>query len=241
MPKLPKWIGDFMESSFVNKFCNVRVTHTEYLHSNIKKIRFEGDFSDINFREGQAIIFRINDNEFRNYTPSFFDAEAGVCEVLFHLHGNGPGSNFIHALQAGESLSMGMPRGFRILRQTSKYHFFFGDETTIGLFKSLKDAIDVEEQNYIGVLELDQDLEEVPEKLGLMLDVVEKSPSHAATAIRFLNELDENLWNLWKTGSFYLMGNARSIQNFRKALRVRGIANAQIVTQPFWAEGRAGL
>ena len=241
MPKLPKWIGDFMESSFVNKFCNVRVIYTEYLNVNIKRIRFEGDFSNIKFREGQAIIFRINDNEFRNYTPSLFDAEAGICEVLFHLHGNGPGSNFIDALKFGDQLSMGMPRGFSILRQTSKYHFFFGDETTIGLFKSLKDAIDVEEQNYIGVLEMDKDLEAIPEKLGLMLDVVPKSLSPAETAIKFLNELDESLWNLWKTGSFYLMGNAHSIQNFRKALRIRGIANAQIVTQPFWVEGKSGL
>lgn len=241
MPKLPKWIGDFMESSFINKFCPVTITHIEYLHPQIKLIRFEGDFSAVRFKEGQAIIFRISEREFRNYTPYYFDSETGVCDVLFHLNSNGSGSRYMNSLETGETLLMGLPRGLNILKKTSKYHFFFGDETTLGLFKSLKVEIDKQEQNYIGVLEMDGGIEDVPEKMGLLIDVVPKSATHAERAINFLNELDEIIWTLWKSGTFYLMGNASSIQNFRKALRTRGISNAQIITQPYWAEGKCGL
>jgi NADPH-dependent ferric siderophore reductase len=37
------------------------------------------------------------------------------------------------------------------------------------------------------------------------------------------------------------MGNAKSIQAFRKALREKGVSNKNIHTQPYWAEGKVGL
>ncbi|MNL32853.1 hypothetical protein D3C87_1547310 [compost metagenome] len=76
---------------------------------------------------------------------------------------------------------------------------------------------------------------------GLMLDMVPKSINKAEYAIDSLRNLDVKIWDLWKNGYFYLMGNAKSIQTFRKALKEKGIQSNNIYTQPFWADGKVGL
>jgi NADPH-dependent ferric siderophore reductase len=134
-----------------------------------------------------------------------------------------------------------LPRGFSVYDTTAKYHFFFGDETCISVFKSMKDEINSTENNYLGILELDKESVEVPAKLGLVVDVVPKSINKAEFAIQSLHKLDPEIWNLWQNGQFYLLGNAKSIQAFRKALKEKGVSNKNIYTQPYWAEGKIGL
>ena len=241
MPKVPKWVADAMESIFSGKTRKVIVVEVSYLHPSLKKITFKGDFTGVKFKIGQAIFFRVDDMNFRNYTPSYWNSTTGVCEVIFHLHGNGPGSRYIDELKLNDTLTMGLPRGFDMYKNSYNYHFFFGDETAIGLFKSLKQVIDENGQNYIGVLEADKDFCSFETDLGCLLDVVPKSQNKAENAISFLESINGSLWELWKSGVFYLMGNARSIQNFRKALKEKGVSSKNIITQPYWVEGKIGL
>lgn len=230
-----------METAFSSKLRQVTVIHTEYLNPQLKKIRFAGDLAGTTYSAGQAIVLKVNDTSYRNYTPCLWDSEAGVAEVLFHLHGNGPGSELLSDLQKGDTLLMGLPRGFRLHRKDNRYHFFFGDETTLGLFMSLKEAIQAKGQLYIGLLELDEQAKDIPDQLGLMTDITDKTSFTASQASAFLDSLDRHIWNLWKSGTFYLMGNARSIQLFRSALKAQGIPARNIVTQPYWAQGKIGL
>lgn len=241
MPQIPKWIGDTVETVFSSKIPLVAVTQTKYIHPQLKSIRFEGNFDNIAFRAGQPVAIRVDERNYRNYTPSFFSREQGICDILFHLHGNGPGSAFAHRLEAGDTLRMSAPRGRYLYRPEHDYHFFFGDETTLGLFRSLKDLINEQGQNYIGVLELDEVMKDVPDKLDLMVDTVSRTGIHGEHAVRYLDELDNTLWDLWRHGIFYLMGNATSIQNVRKALKSRGISSSHMLTQPYWVEGKIGL
>lgn len=241
MSSMPKIIGDFIEMTFTNKICKVNVTTIETLGPNIKIIHFKGVFPHVKFRIGQAIVIRIDDTNYRNYTPSKWNSETGTFEVIFHIHHNGPGSKFIDNLKLNDQITVGLPRGFKIFNKEAKYHFFFGDETCISVFKSMKDEINCTENNYLGILELDEPSIPIPKKLGLNVDIVPKSINKAESAIKALQNLDAEIWDLWKNGFFYLMGNAKSIQAFRKALREKGISNKNIHTQPYWAEGKAGL
>lgn len=241
MPQMPKWIGDAVETIFGAKMPLVTITETAYIHQHLKRIRFEGNFDNISFRTGQPVAIRIDDRNYRNYTPSFFDKAKGICEILFHLHGKGPGSEMADQLHKGDTLRMTTPRGRNLYQPDSSYHFFFGDESTLGLFKNLKDKINEEEQNYIGVLELGEEMMDVPDKLGLMVDCVPRTDKQAELAVQYLRELDDVLWNLWKGGTFYLAGNARSIQEFRRALILKGVSSTQIIIQPYWVEGKVGL
>lgn len=229
-----------METALSSWVRRVTVTEIISLHPSLKKIRFAGEFSSVRFEVGQAVILRINDTDFRNYTPAHFDSKAGTCEVLFHLHGNGPGSAFIDSLQPGSTLLMGLPRGFSVLKKSSPCHFFYGDETTLGLFYSCAQVLRHTSQQYGGILEF-SDLSSIPDGLGLDLPVVEKKPGTAAPAISYLDQYSPAAWEAWKKGTFYLMGNALSIQQFRKALKERGVGSSHIVTQPYWAAGKIGL
>jgi len=241
MPKVPKWVADAMESIFSGMARHMVVTEIAYINPFIKKITFKGDLKNVKFRIGQAVFIRVDATNFRNYTPSYWNSAEGICEVIFHLHGNGPGSSFASAIKPGDAVSIGLPRGFDFYRKEQKYHFLFGDETAIGFFKSLKHAIDENGQNYIGVLELNPDSLHSEMSMECMLDVVPASANKAEHAVRFLENLDETVWELWRTGAFYLVGNARSIQNFRKALKDKGVSSKNITTQPYWMEGKIGL
>jgi len=241
MPKVPKWVADAMESVFSGKSRKVNIIDVTYINSYLKKITFKGDFKGVKFKIGQAIVIRVDDMNFRNYTPSYWNSDEGVFEVIFHLHGNGPGSDYISNLNLNDTLNISLPRGFDLYKKDYHYHFFFGDETAIGLFKSLKQVIDENDQNYIGVLEVDANSWNVKLTSECMLDVVPTSTNKAENAILFLESLDDSIWNLWKNGFFYLIGNAKSIQNFRKALKEKGVSGKHMLTQPYWMEGKIGL
>jgi len=238
---MPKIIGDFMEAAFSNKICKVSVTTVEMPSPNIKIVSFKGTFPHVKFKIGQAVVIRIDDTNYRNYTPSKWNSKNGTFEIIFHIHNNGPGSDCIKKLKPNDQITVGLPRGFKVFNKEAKYHFFFGDETCISVFKSMKDEINRTENNYLGILELDKESVQVPEKLGLNVDIVPKSNNKAEFAIKALHNLESEIWNLWKDGYFYLLGNAKSIQAFRKFLREKGVSNKNIHTQPYWAEGKVGL
>jgi NADPH-dependent ferric siderophore reductase len=241
MNSMPKIIGDFMELAFSNKICKVNVADTKMLSESIKMVTFKGNFPHIKFKIGQAIIIRIDDTNYRNYTPSKWNSEEGEFEVIFHIHKNGPGSHFVENLKPNDQVTVGMPRGFAFFKKEEKYQFFYGDETCISVFKSFKDEINQNENNYLGILELDPISMEVPKTIGLEVDLVQKTNNKAELAIDILNKLDSKIWNLWQHGYFYLMGNAKSIQAFRKVLKEKGVSNKNIYTQAYWAEGKIGL
>jgi len=230
-----------MESVFSGQNKKVTVIDIAYLNPFIKKITFKGDLAGTRFKTGQAVFIRVNDTSFRNYTPSRWDSDAGTFDIVFHIHGNGPGSSYSSALALNDVISIGLPRGFNFYKKEYDYHFFFGDETTIGIFESLKDVIEANGQNYIGILELNKDTLNDTIKTKCVLDIVPYAAHKAEHAIAHLHSLPNAVWELWKNGVFYLLGNARSIQNFRKALKDRGVSSRNIVTQPFWVEGKTGL
>jgi hypothetical protein len=64
---MPKWIGDWLESSAGPR---LRVLETVYVTPAIKKIRFQGNISKMNFLVGGASVIRVSETEYRNYTVS---------------------------------------------------------------------------------------------------------------------------------------------------------------------------
>jgi NADPH-dependent ferric siderophore reductase len=241
MPRVPKWVANAMETVFSSQIRKVVVTEIIYLNPHIVKVSFKGNLEKIKFKSGQAIAIRVNETNFRNYTPSHWDSKEGIFEVIFHLHGNGPGSQYISSLKLNDTLSIVLPRGFDLYRQDHKYHFLFGDETTIGLFKSLQHKIEENDQEYIGILELNQTTLSFKIDAISGLELVSVSDNKAQNAISLLEKLPEQVWQLWRNGAFYLMGNGRSIQRFRNALREKGVNIKNIKTQPYWMEGKFGL
>jgi hypothetical protein len=111
-----------------------------------------------------------------------------------------------------------------------KYHFFFGDETGIPLFDKARKKICYPEKIYIGVLILEDCYKNIPEQLGLLVDIVPGKGGACVQAINYLHTLDPGLWELWKQGIFHLAGRIDITYPFRKELTKMGIPDERIVT-----------
>ncbi|HEY8968471.1 MAG TPA: hypothetical protein VIM64_05250 [Puia sp.] len=110
-----------------------------------------------------------------------------------------------------------------------KYHFFFGDETSIEFFDNARRRIRYPEKRYIGVLELEECYKALPEQLGLLVDVVPAKGISAEHAIQFLHRLEPEIWELWKEGIFHLAGRWNIILPFQKELTRMGIPDERIL------------
>jgi NADPH-dependent ferric siderophore reductase len=241
MPRVPRWVADAMESVFSGQIRKVSILEITYLNPHLKKITFKGDFSTVSFKAGQAVAIRVDDTNFRNYTPSYWDSELGIFQIVFHLHGSGPGSSYISNLQLEDTIAIGLPRGFGLYKEKHQYHFFFGDETAVGLFENLQQVIEENGQDYIGILELNNDTLNYKISTNSGLDIVPSAPEKAQSAISLFEQLPDRVWELWKNAAFYLIGNGKSIQRFRDALKDKGVNIRNIKTQPYWMEGKFGL
>ncbi|MCD0490507.1 siderophore-interacting protein [Pedobacter sp. MC2016-14] len=242
MPRAPKWVGDALINILGSKYPIVKVNAVQSLHKELKNIVFEGDFEKMPFEISHAVAFRVSDRDFRNYTISGLDREKGQCEILFHIHGKGPGSDFINRLKVGDSLKMVPPRGKKFYQPESPSHFFFGDETTLGLFQSMAIEIDKRGQYYSGILELQKETIDIHESLGLdMIKIRRDNREPGGNTVECLEDLKGMAPDQFDNGVFYLSGNANAIQLIRKALLTMGINSKNIKTQAYWAEGRIGL
>lgn len=232
---IPKWMGDLFEDVLRP---NVKIIQTSYISPQIKKIRFRGDISKMNFQIGYANVIRVSETEYRNYTVACHDREKGIFDIIFHLHGNGVGSQYIDSLEKNDELYISPPRGKKLYDPNIKQQFIFGDETSLGLACSLLPVLKQNQYQFQFYFELDGENKNVPELLGLEnVTVYPKNGSFRNE--KWINDLPLFKTSEWKTASFILIGNVKSVQTFRKV--VKNNISGKITTQGYWLEGKKGL
>jgi NADPH-dependent ferric siderophore reductase len=69
--------------------------------------------------------------EMRDYTPRYWDVEAGWIELDFVLHGDGPASGWAARAQVGSKLVIGGPRGSLVIPAAYDWYLLAGDETAL--------------------------------------------------------------------------------------------------------------
>lgn len=244
MPRVPQWMADAMEKFFSGSYHASRVTEIEYLVPELKYVRFEGDFSGLktDFVAGNVIEIRVNETEFRHYTPSYFNREQGVCDILFYLHDKGPGSRWAEKLRVGDSVKLlGPGRKMSFVKYASA-HVVIGDETSIGLMQSINNASKLKARPCFCFMDIQH-------KHNSWLEWVNLEDCSYTTintmtldeCFRQYAEWIDNNNILPSYIAFYLSGNTTTIQQFRKELIRKGYSNKQIQTYPYWAEGKIGL
>lgn len=242
MPRIPKWLGDTIETVFSRMITPVDIIGVEYLLPALKKIVMKGDFSKMHFTPGNVIEFRVTDIEFRHYTVSAFDKERQTCEMLIYLHDRGVGSKWAQNLKAGDRIGLMGPTSRIKYKIDYEAHFIFGDETSIGLMQFIVKETERHGHSYYCLAELNELNHRWLETLGISAHIVEKEYAPAAKcAVEAIIEKPAGSWAQWSSAAFYLTGRAKSIQAVRKALVARGIAMKNIFTEPYWAEGKKGL
>ncbi|NIF04617.1 iron transporter [Chryseobacterium sp. Tr-659] len=240
MPSLPKWINDTVENVWSSKFKDCIITQIEPITSDLTRIRFSSDLWDVPYEPAYAIGIRINDRDFRNYSPFNFNKEAGTFDVLFHLHDiSAAGNHFVTRLSVDDSIKILMPRGKRFFDPAAKIHFSMGDETSLGSSLSIKEAAEDLNRTFICLHELEET--SALEKLNLY--GYHSSKNNTMKIIEafndFLNEEKEAIYR--DDVVFYLTGNGDRMSLIRKFLKARGVSPRCIKSQAYWMEGKKGL
>lgn len=232
MPQLPTFLADFMEPRFARK---ALVQEVWDLAPGLRKVAFQGAaLHGVSYRPGQEIEFRVSRRAFRHYTPSFFSPEDGYLEVLFHLHGLGPGSTWAQTLSAGQPVNILGPGGRFGLRDADN-HVFLGDETTLGLFSCLESSA---LRLCDGAIEVGPGALSWPDLAGLSIDSVERNGQRGAALVDWLEGVNIRVK---RRTAFYLAGHAQTIASLRRWLTHHGWARRQIHCKTYWADGKCGL
>ncbi|MCE7057960.1 FAD-binding oxidoreductase [Algoriphagus sp. AGSA1] len=232
---IPKWVGNLFEGALRP---NMKVIETSYIRRRIKLVRFQGDIAKMDFQIGYANVIRVSETELRNYTVALCDTKNGILDFLFHIHGNGVGSEYIDTLEVNDEVYISPPRGKRLFSPEIKQQLFFGDETSIGIACSALPVLKKNKHQYHFFFELGDENRDVPQLLEIdNVTVFSKKET-------FRNELwvrDLSIFQTpdWKQASFVLTGNVKSVQTFRKVLKDKTIG--KIRAQGYWLEGKKGL
>ncbi len=241
MPKLPSWFANTMEKIISNKIYAVDVVETEMLSGNLKCVTFKGDFLNADFVPGNEVLIRINSNEYRHYTLADFDMETETCKIIFFLNRKGIGSSWAVNIQKGDSLKLIADAAKIKYDFDSNQHFFFGDETSLGLYEWFGEITQKSNHEYFGVLEMKAENDAALNNIKLLIDTV---PSEliapAENAIEWMENMHPKCWEMWKDASFYLTGRGKSVQRFKKYLKEKGVSYKQIQTTCYWENGRTG-
>lgn len=232
---IPKWVSHLFGKAMRP---NVKVLETSYISPQIKKIRFQGDISKWSFKIGYASVVRVSETEFRNYTVVYLDKEKGIFDIIFHIHGNGVGSKYIDTLRPNDELFISPPQGKILYDPVIKQQFFFGDETSLGIAVAFFSLLKSNNHKFQFYFELDEGNKHVPELLELEnYTVFTKNGSFINE--KWISNLPLFKTDEWSTANFALVGNAKSIQTFRKVLKNKKQGN--IYSQGYWLEGKKGL
>ncbi|MNK17915.1 anthranilate dioxygenase reductase [compost metagenome] len=238
MPSAPKWLFDAVEL-IITKLSSITIRNVELLSPSLKKIQFHGDFSRIDFPVGAYIDFRVNENDARRYTVSHVDTEKALLELIVHLHGDGPGKNYMDRLQIGDLIDLNRPRSERnYYAKSANRLVIFGDETSLGVACAFLPELKRKGHPFQYYLELDEENMNVPERLKLENYVV--FPKHGTFQNQeWLEKLSVLNDPAWAEANFVLTGNVKSAQAFKKAIKSK--TNGKVFLHGYWLEGKKGL
>ncbi len=239
MPKVAKWLGDALETLMGSKMPSIKVISIDKINTHIKKIKFQGNISEMDFQLGYAVAVRVSNTEYRNYTASYNDPENGILEIIVHLHNDAPGSNFMNNLTVSDEIRISMPRGKKMYDPYISTYILFGDETTLGLACAFQNKIKTEKKSIYFFLELNNENKDIPHLLGLQNCTVHSKNTFCKNE-DLINELLIFKTERWEESNFILTGNAKSVQIVRNNLRKR-VSKGKIIAQAYWMEGKTGF
>ncbi|PUV24224.1 FAD-binding oxidoreductase [Sphingobacterium athyrii] len=238
MPSAPKWVFDTL-NLFVPQIPNVRVSQIEHLSSSLKRISLQGNFEKLHFSVGAFFDIRVSDTDARRYTIAEINNEKDNLKLIAHIHGHGLGSDYMNRLQIGDRIMLNKPRTEqKYYDHSAEKIVFFGDETSLALACSFLPVMQEQKKQYLFLFELDAENNIIPELLGLENSII--FPKSTVFAhLEQINDLPIFKNGDWSDAYFVLTGNVKSVQNFRKVIKIH--TKARIKHHGYWLQGKNGL
>jgi len=201
------------------------IANSEQLTDEFMLVNFKSDCNNHPLLPGQELLLYTDNNSKRTYTCCSVDKVQRQAAVLLY----GDVNNCAVNTTTGKTLQFSIEKEKLAYDALATHHFFFGDETSIGLFNAFKEIALQNDHEYFGVLELKAHNEQVLNRLKLLVDSVPPSASKLGQySIQWMEEMHPHCWMAWKKASFYLAGKARLIQSFGEYLLKRGVSPLQI-------------
>lgn len=183
---------------------------------------------------GAKIKLHIGEGQLRSYTPASFDPTAGRMDIVFHVHGDSPASDWVTGLHADDDVNfMGPASSVKGPTEAIPWAVFYGDETTIGLAEAIADALP-DSTPLLGAIEVDA--AERDATAHLKLDAATRGEIYGQALVQHLAQLQLPDG----AGTIWLSGEAGSVLALRQALLDRGVAREQLCIKPYWSlKGKA--
>jgi NADPH-dependent ferric siderophore reductase len=203
------------------------------------------DFQGATVEPCDVTAFRVSRNEFRHYTPARVQDDALTIVVQRHGHpGPTPGHDLVEGWVPGDAVKVcrwSSARAFTWALAGDRPVVLLGDATVVSLALCMADRVARDGRELLTVLEVPEP--DVAATQALLPDatVLPALEVPGAVVDAWVRANTEAL-RLLDDPVAYLAGNGPAIQRQRTLLRdVVGLDRKAVRTQPYWAEGKAGL
>ena len=214
----------------IKKHRATTVSEVEALSPRIRRVRLSGDglrgFPD---SPGQKIKIKLASGQSRSYTPARLDGESGWMDLIFHIHGGGPASDWAASAAPGDAMEiMGPARSVPAAGSGIEWALFLGDETTLGLAAALLAPLP-SHVRVLGAIEIDSDDLAAVAGLGLPLDALARRGDFGDVLRDWLDaaDLPEG------PGAIWFSGHTDTVFALRRIMMNRGFEKQRIKVKLF--------
>ncbi len=225
------------------------VRHVEDVGAHFRLISLASDgFQNASWTPGDMVQVIVSGAallgpwELRSYTPLAFEPSTGTTKILWYVHGNGPGSDWVASARAGTPCRLVGPRRALSLPKPQRPLVFFGDETSFSTAIAVRETPPkYRESRFIFEVNSLEESRAVVERFGMggavKLIVRERDDCH-------VDEVEREVLDAFGSiaaANGVLTGRASSIQRLYRALRASGVPSRRVTNLPYWAPGKKGL
>lgn len=180
----------------------------------------------------------------RDYTPRRVDRAAGLLEIDFTLHGDGPAARWAAAARVGDTVAIGGPRGSMVVPVDLQWHWLIGDESALPAIarrlEELPDGVTV--TVVVETASLDDPLP--PLALGSGRQLLRVGRPDAGSAEQLAAPLVEAVRGLTTPsgrGHAFAAAESRTVRAVREVLASHhGLSKGQIRASAYWQRGSSG-
>lgn len=174
----------------------------------------------------------------RTYTPRRFDRARGLLDLVFALHGHGPGASWAAQAVAGDEVAVTRPRPRANVGDGVAWLLLAGDESALPAIGTILDSVPSDLPVQV-LVEVEGRHDEIDLSAGGAVTV---DWLHRGATGRPGDELEAAIGG-WRRpggdGAVWSAGEASSIRRVRRLLIEHGLPPRRLVTRGYWRVGEA--
>jgi len=175
---------------------------------------------------------KVDDFDYRDYTPALWDVEKRTCTVFIETGHSGRGSSWAKNLRVGDTIGYASAHAAQLPGESGPIACF-GDGSSLGHFLALKQLTDGEEHPMRVTLSLSEQYQ-LPENLLLKNPEFKFIMLPKTNSLEHLSEMAAHE-EISVNNSVYVAGHIPMVTSLRKTLKKNPYLNARIFAHGFWS------